>query len=121
MENSKIIRKNRNGISVVVCCASCRHCKLDKRARLCLKGEGIVPPSYLCSDWERRDVYDIVGNGDGTIKKARYLRYALEEMEKDDNAYLLASMRNERYVRKSITEIRHEYETKFGNIYEIEK
>ena len=96
------------GITIVMCCASCEHCKLDKRMRSCAKGEGAVPSSYLCPDWRLKTALEQVGRGGGDIKKASYLRFSLNCVSGED----------EDTPPATISDIRREYMEKYGDIYE---
>ena len=71
--------KNYYGISIVKCCASCKHKQFDKgSSRLCMKGEGNVTPSYLCNDWEMNEKLQKAGMGGGRVRRIEYLRYCLD-------------------------------------------
>ena len=82
MEKKRFLTKNRFGITIVKCCASCRHKKCDNRMRLCMRGKGNVSPDYLCDKWEMAEQLEIVGKGDGKVKQKEYLEFCSEEIEK---------------------------------------
>lgn len=68
--------KNKYGILVVKCCASCVHHENGKRecVRLCMKGHGEHYLNYLCAnDWEMRPELDNAGQGGGRVKRKAFL------------------------------------------------
>lgn len=109
MEKVKIYAKNKYGISIVKCCASCKFKMCDNRLRYCIKGEGTVPTDYLCSTWEMADGLSQAGKGGGRIKEKAYLDFFLNVMEHEN--------RKAAYLRKSIDDIRETYNKNFGDIY----
>lgn len=117
MKVEKCIIKNSNGVSIVKCCASCKHKKLDNRQRLCMAGEGLVPSDYLCPEWEMNPVYEKLGNGDGRIKNPMYLRYALDRTYEDERKALLAQESHKTFTRTPLVIIRREFEELHGSIY----
>ena len=117
MRTEKCTIKNRYGITVVMCCASCKHKRLDNNMRLCTKGEGAVPPNYICPDWEISDTFNKPYKGDGRVKTQRYLQYALDRITEDDRQAVLASAAKKIYKRVSISQIRDDFEKEYGHIY----
>ena len=121
METPKIFTKNKYGVSIVKCCASCRFKRLDNRNRLCLVGEGTVPSSYVCRQWEMNPIYENVGKGNGNVKTSEYLHYALDRLNDDFYETLTDIHKGKFRERISLAELRREYEKKHGNIYTIER
>ena len=75
--------KNKNGIDIVKCCASCRHHDSDGRekVRICKKGHGERALDYLCpKDYDMNPSLDNAGMGSGKIKKPHYLHYIVENI-----------------------------------------
>ena len=73
---------NQHGISIVKCCASCKHHEFGgtDSKRACLKRGGKHAPDYLCgSDWEMIDKLDNAGRGGGRVKKKSYIEHTLRE------------------------------------------
>ena len=104
----KIFKKNKYGIDVVMCCASCAHNLGAKteHTRICEAGEGEVRPTSLCTAWEMKDSLNDAGKGGGNVKKSDYLMFLLKFEQPKDAAY-----------RVSIDDIRKMYEKKHGSIY----
>lgn len=121
MEVKKKFAKNKYGIKICMCCASCKHKVLDKSLRICNNGEGQVPSFYLCPLWEMQDVFDNVGKGNGKVKKKEYLKFALDAINKDDMAAWKASEKKLMYRKLTIQDVRELFMEKFGSIYSIEK
>ena len=121
MELKKSFFPNKYGVKICMCCASCKHKQLDKSLRICKKGEGQVPPSYLCPDWEMKEDFDNAGKGGGDIKRRDYLEYALERLSADEYEALVAAEKKLPYKRVTIFEIREEFKKIHGSIYVSEK
>lgn len=98
---------NKHGIRIKECCASCMHKRIDRGLRLCVKGEGAVPPSYLCPLWEMDESLDNAGCGGGGIKRRAYLTFALGKYEEEQKP-------------PSAVQIRNEYKKDGGEIYIVE-
>lgn len=91
--------KNKYGIAIVKCCASCIHhsgCRNDDY-RTCLKDRREHHMEYLCKDgWEMTQSLENAGKGGGRVKKKAYIDFVLkngfshmEEFEKQyGNKYL---------------------------------
>lgn len=77
-ELSKEFVKNRYGIIVVKCCASCKHREAiaGDNVRRCRRGFGKHKNNYLCgSGWEMDDSLDNAGKGGGRVKKKSYFDF----------------------------------------------
>ncbi len=75
---SKQFVKNKYGISIVKCCASCKHhdSKGEDKVRYCKKGYGKHYLDYYCGrDWEMNPSLNNAGSGGGKVKKPEYIRY----------------------------------------------
>ena len=117
MDKKKVFAKNRYGISIVKCCASCRFKKCDSRTRLCTNGEGSVPSDYLCRNWEMAYGLDNAGKGGGKVKRAAYLQYSCDVLSEENARLIEASIAKRAYMRKTLDEIRNEFIDRHGNIY----
>lgn len=97
----KLTMKNRYGIPIVVCCASCSHNKGadTEKTRVCDFGTK-EKPNYRCLNWEMKRSLDNAGKGGGLIKKLAFLEYL-----RDYKTF------------KPIHEIEKEWEAKHGSIY----
>ena len=118
MKRGKTFTKNKYGITVVKCCASCRNKKCDNNVRQCTKGEGRVPSDYLCADWEMDEGLENAGKGGGKVKRAGYIRYATDALFSYKRQTAAATRGNDTPTWKSIADIRTEYEKTQGDIYE---
>ena len=113
MKEKKTV-KNKYGVDIVCCCASCLHNRGvsgNESTRVCDAGEGMVKPSSWCAQWKMRCLMsvppktgelnlDAAGKGGGMVKSAAYLKFALNY---DQSV--------------GIKQIRAEYERKYGSIY----
>lgn len=117
MESSKLFTKNKYGITIVKCCASCSFKKIDNRMRICMAGEGAVPASYVCQNWQMSPDYEKVGKGGGKIKKYEYLQYILNRLEIAESEAITAASKGLFYRRPSIAEIHEDYMKEYGDIY----
>lgn len=74
--------KNKYGINIVKCCASCRKHESDgdEKKRICKVTRDKHPLDYLCSGcWEMDPRLDNAGKGGGRVKKKSYIEYILKE------------------------------------------
>lgn len=110
-KTKKAFYRNGYGVPIVMCCASCAHKLFDKGGlRVCTKGEGVIRTSYLCSDWVVSPKLDNAGKGGGKVKKKNYLLFVSNYPRPADNGIV------------TLSEIREEYEKRFGSRFiETEK
>ena len=106
MEPKKQTCKNDFGITVVKCCASCKHKSLDRDMRLCTKGEGHVRANYLCPEWIMNPNLRMAGKGGGQVQKRSYQKFLCEYPQPEDNI---------KRVPNAL--IRLEYEKLYGSAY----
>ena len=95
-------RRNKNGIKVKRCCASCKYKEiLGNGERICTVG---CESHETCRHWRMRDELRNAGNPFGTIKTKEYLHYVLDirYREKVENF-------SHRTEQRDIEEIRKEY------------
>lgn len=80
--------KNKYGIKVVKCCASCIHNSgvASGDTRICDAGEGIVRTNSYCQGWAMHPRYDIAGKGGGKVKKLAYLQYLIANYDPETKA-----------------------------------
>ena len=118
MEKVKYFTKNRYGITIVKCCASCRHKQADNRGRICMNGEGQVPTDYLCGEWQMAEGLDNAGKGGGVVKRKEFLDYAINAHFTESAKTIRAFINKQSYTRMSKDDIRSEWEkTHEGGIY----
>lgn len=67
--------RNRYGIEICRCCASCKHRKVTNEGRMCRKTEDGVESWHLCSRWDMHENLQNAGEGGGKVKKLQYLNY----------------------------------------------
>ena len=97
------IRKNKRGIRVKRCCASCKHKEIDSYGiRYCTKG---YESHETCRHWCMRDDLRNVGTPFGAIKSKEYLHYVLDIRNREMND----SCFKKRVPLRDVEEIRKEY------------
>ena len=103
-------RRNRRGIKVKRCCASCANKKIDDQGkRSCSLG---YASCLTCRHWRMREELRNAGTPFGAIKNKDYLRYVLDirSREMDNGCY------KKRVQLRDIKEIRKEYLNRHSNI-----
>lgn len=109
---NKEFERNRFGIKIVKCCASCKHHAADGREsiRICMDGRGEHHLDYLCDGgWEMAEGLDNVGKGGGCVKKKEYL-------------YMIAQASAGGIMgREKLEAIRDAYRRKYGSEYLTKK
>lgn len=102
------IRKNKRGIRVKRCCASCKYKEIDSYGnRYCTKG---YESHETCRHWCMRDDLRNAGTPFGVIKAKEYLHYVQEIRDRELNSSCYVS----RAKLRDVEEIRNEYN---NNIY----
>lgn len=85
--------RNRWGIEVKICCASCQYKEYDKKTgeRLCTLTQLPVEGQELCEEWHLSQGLSMAGAGGGEVKSKEYLRekfleciISTKEKEKND-------------------------------------
>lgn len=76
--------KNRKGLDIVKCCASCQHKAIDGDIRMCMNGSGIVSKDYLCPAWQMSENLINAGSEEGgRTKRPEYIQWLLERREEE--------------------------------------
>ena len=76
-------RKNKRGIKVKRCCASCKYKEIDNMGvRHCTKG---YASCLTCRNWRMRNELRRAGTPFGMIKTKEYLRYVLTVRDREIN------------------------------------
>lgn len=79
-----IYARNKHGILIRCCCASCDHCQSDGYdMRLCLRGKGHKAPRHWCPLYQMRENLNRAGFGNGSVKHPLYLRMLNEQIQKN--------------------------------------
>ncbi|SHL26839.1 hypothetical protein SAMN05216463_1446 [Xylanibacter ruminicola] len=98
-----VLRKNKRGIRVKRCCASCKYKEIDSYGnRYCTKG---YESHETCRHWRMRGDLRRCGRPDGVIKDIAYLRY-VKDIRISENS---GCGRAERGPERDIEEIRKDY------------
>lgn len=101
--------KNRKGLGIVKCCASCQHKAIDRDIRMCMNGGGIVSPDYLCPSWQMSE--NLINAGSevgGQTKRPEYIQWLLERREDE---------RKKCQSPAPIGKLIEEYEEAYGSRY----
>lgn len=116
MKSRKESQKNAFFIEVKKCCCSCAHKDLTRTtgSRWCTKHNKAVKRGDCCCLWRMSRQLKMAGFARGRVKRVEYLLY-LAAVREDEG---LAEQAGMDVVRKSIEEIRTEFEQQFGTIYE---
>ena len=97
------IRRNKRGIKVKRCCASCANKNIDEfGVRHCTLG---YASSDTCRHWRMREELRNAGTPFGVIKSKEYLRFVLDIRNRELNSSCFVS----RAELRDISEIRKEY------------
>ena len=68
--------RNKNGIEINECCASCEFKKIDSnQGRMCLKKHKGVGRKGWCEAWTISKGMQNAGNGGGKVKSLGYLKF----------------------------------------------
>ncbi len=110
MERKRFVR-NRFGIRIKRCCASCAFKDFTRAVteRRCKEHAKNVKPCEVCECWKMSSLLQSVQFSDGQVKRREYQLYFLkvrsEELEKGVKK------------QKSIETIRAEFESQYGSIF----
>ena len=97
------IRRNKRGIKVKRCCASCANKNIDEfGVRHCTLG---YDSCDTCRHWRMREELRNAGTPFGVIKTKEYLHYVLNSRNRELNSSCFVS----RAELRDISEIRKEY------------
>ena len=109
------IKRNRFGLQVKMCCASCQFKDLTRASsqRWCNNQEKSVKSSSLCGLWQMNQQLKMAGMSKGGVKRKEYLMFVLATHLREDEA----KERGEEVVPMSLADIREEFEAKYGDIY----
>ena len=103
-------RRNKRGIKVKRCCASCANKVINERGiRHCALG---YTSCETCRHWRMRKELRKAGTPFGVIKTKEYLHYVLDIRDRETNSTCYVK----RGPQRDINEIRKEYCAKHKNI-----
>ena len=107
--------RNKNGIEVKECCASCAYKDLTRlmTARLCTQHHKSVKPAEWCEQWALSEQLEAAGSSGGKVKRKEYLKYVLEVRDEESLANQLGISK----PQKTIDQIRQEFEKNNGSIF----
>lgn len=73
--------RNRWGIDVRICCASCQYKAYDRKTgeRLCSLTQQPVESRHLCEEWHLSQGLAMAGVGGGEVKSLEHLREKFHE------------------------------------------
>ena len=101
---------NNNGIRFLKCCASCENRVLVTDGRGCGLARAKPKPHKKCTAYQFRASLMYASKEKGRIKKSNYFRFLLEWRDREKAT-------NGKVPPAGLTQIRSEYEKKYGSIY----
>jgi len=114
--------KNQYDVTIVKCCASCKHNKdvVNDYARMCEIGMGVVKTSFVCKNWKMKSGLNNAGRGDGKIHRHAYNMFMLDAFN-EKNARISDLPQEARLMAKenwpSPEEFAKEWEAEHGTRY----
>ena len=105
--------KNKNGIEIKACCASCQHRLMTVDDRICGLTKASVASDYSCNRWRMEKLLQNAGNGGGKVKKWQYLCFFMEHWIKQRNDLEAGSIAPTQL--QSVEQIRKEYNELHGS------
>ena len=108
--------RNRNGIEIKKCCASCRFRQISsEKGRFCIKHQKKVKAGWLCEDWKMSPNLEHAGDAGGQVKCAKYLDYYRKRWVGQREAVIAGKMKPEDML--TAEQIRKEFEQEHGSIF----
>ena len=101
---------NNNGIRFLICCASCENRVLEVTGSRCGLARAKPKRGKQCTAYRFRQSLMYAGKAMGRIKNPYYLRFLLEWRDREKAT-------NGKVPPAGLTQIRSEYEKKYGSIY----
>ena len=107
--------RNRYGIEICRCCASCKNRMVINDGRMCSKTDYEVASWHLCTQWDIHPRLQNAGEGNGKVKSLSYLNYFRERyLQQIDECISGKILPTQRLSRE---EIRKEFSELHGSIY----
>lgn len=107
--------KNKNGVRIKKCCASCQFMAYGKgnEERICCMGEGSVPKNWCCEDWTISPVKNnIKMQHFGQLKRPHYIAWMA------DNAGQIADQDLDATTKRDLlNKLPRVYEEIYGSRY----
>lgn len=107
--------RNRYGMEIRRCCASCKYRKITNDGRMCSKIDYEVASWQYCSQWEMHPKLQNAGEGNGKVKSLDYLNYHREKYLQQREDYYESKILATQIM--STEQIRKEYTEQKGSIY----
>lgn len=108
--------RNRNGIEIKECCASCRYRQINtEKGRFCTKHEMKVKAGGLCEQWALNPNLEHAGDAGGQVKCTKYLDYYRKRWLEQREAVIAGSMKSDDMLK--VEQIRKEYNEQYGSEY----
>ena len=108
--------RNRNGIEIKKCCASCRFRQISsEKGRFCKKHQKKVKAGWLCEEWGINPNLEHAGDSGGQVKCAKYLDYYRKHWLKQQEDLVAKRITADDFA--SVEDIRKDYEQEHGSIY----
>ena len=107
--------RNRYGIEICRCCASCKNRMVTNDGRMCSKIDYEVASWQYCSQWEMHPKLQNAGEGNGKVKSLDYLNYHREKYLHQREDYYESKILATQIM--STEQIRKEYTEQKGSIY----
>ncbi len=107
--------RNRYGIEICRCCASCKNRMVTNDGRMCSKIDYEVASWQYCSQWDVHPKLQNAGEGNGKVKSLVYLNYFRERYLLQIDEFLAGKILPTQ--RLSREEIRKEFSELYGSIY----
>ncbi len=120
MNKRRSFARNRQGVKVLKCCASCQHkCVMPDGTRLCaLVMDLIVEPDFKCHKYEMQKGLLNAGKGGGKVKRHEYLEFVRETRMQERMAIDKGLMKaNE---QQSANALRKQFEELYGKSVYVE-
>ena len=107
--------RNRYGIEICRCCASCKYREVKNEGRMCSKAKAEVESWHLCRQWDVHPKLQNAGEGNGKVKSLVYLNYFRERYLQQIDEFVAGKILPTQ--RLSREEIRKEFSELYGSIY----
>ena len=106
--------RNRNGIEIKKCCASCRFRQINsQRGRHCTEHKMKMEAGWLCKDWDMSPDLEHAGDSGGQVKCTKYLDYYRKRWLEQREAYEAGRLKAEDML--TAEQIRKEYNEQYGS------
>lgn len=106
--------KNKYGITIVKCCASCKFREINTK-RICLKDGSKVKGRHCCELWKVSPLLRNAGKGGGKVKKKSYLSFYQEKWIRQREGIIAGDIMPKDML--SVEQIRQQFQELYGSIY----